>query len=232
MAEEPQVSEPQCEEPEESRLGTLVAILIAVVTVIGALVAWRASVSDDASGDADYAGLRAAANYEDARASSRVNGYEDYSVFISYYRYKEMSDGLDKMAEQAEGERQTELQKQSREMASLATANLNLLDELGAARNLKRNGKYNLQRDVGVRMAAAAKKDNLDFAGQFKEAEEHRVKTLRLLMAVVILALSLVAFTLVESFEGALSYALVGVGTLTMIGGTVYAILVETGRIA
>lgn len=232
MAEEPKVEEPKDGESEGSRLGTAVAILIAIVTVIGALVAWRASLADDASGDADYAGLRAAANYEDARANSRVNAYEDYSVYISYFRYKELSDGLDKLAANAQGERKTELQKQAREMADLATANLNLLDELDAARNLKRNGKYNLQRDVGVRMAAAAKKENLDFAGQFKEAEDYRVKSLRLLKAVVVLSLSLVAFTLVESFEGALAYALVGVGVLTMLSGTIYAILVEMGKIA
>lgn len=232
MAEEPKVEAPKGDEPEESRLGTVVAILIAIVTVIGALVAWRASVSDDASGDADYAGLRAAASYEDARANSRVNAYEDYSVFISYYRYKALSDGLDKLAENAQGERQNELLKQSKEMANLATANLNLLDELEAARNLRRDGKYNLQRDVGVRMAAAAKKDNLDFAGQFKEAEGYRVKTLHLLKAVVILSLSLVAFTLVESFEGAMAYLLVGAGVLTMLGGTIYAILVEMGKMA
>ena len=38
----------------------LVAILIAVVVVIGAVVAWRASMIDDGAGDADYAGLRSA----------------------------------------------------------------------------------------------------------------------------------------------------------------------------
>src|SRR3954471_8972072 len=38
--------------------------LLAVVTIIGALVAWRASVASDESGDLDSTGLLATQNYE------------------------------------------------------------------------------------------------------------------------------------------------------------------------
>lgn len=223
---------PESEAPEENRLGTVVAILIAIVTVIGAIVAWRASVAEDVGGDADYAGLRAAASYQDALASSRVHAYEDDAVFISYYRYKALSDGLDKIIEKASGEREKHLTALTKEMSDLSVANLNLLDELEAARYLKRDGRFSYTRDVGARMAAAAKKDNLDFESQFKEAEDYRVKTLRLLVAVFILSLSLIFFTLVESFEGAFGYVLLGCGVLTMIGGTAYAVLIELGRIS
>ena len=53
------------------RLETVVAILIAVVTVIGAVVAWRSSVADDGAGDADFAGLRASVRSEETRADRK-----------------------------------------------------------------------------------------------------------------------------------------------------------------
>ena len=55
------------EQEKESPLETIVAVLIALVTVIGAVVVWRASVIEDASGDADFAGLRASINAEELK---------------------------------------------------------------------------------------------------------------------------------------------------------------------
>src|SRR6476620_9476893 len=72
------------------RLETVVAILIAVVTVIGALVAWRSSVADDGAGDADFAGLRASVRAEETRALNSVDAYENYGAYMNYRRYNEM----------------------------------------------------------------------------------------------------------------------------------------------
>ena len=63
-------------EEKSSRLETMVAILIAIVAMLGAVVAWRSSVVDDGAGDADYAGLRAAVNAEETRALNFVNAYK------------------------------------------------------------------------------------------------------------------------------------------------------------
>ncbi len=70
-------------ESENPILETTVAILIAVVVVIGALVSWRASVIDDGAGDADYAGLRATVHSVRAMAlniSMRMNLMEIMSL--------------------------------------------------------------------------------------------------------------------------------------------------------
>ena len=74
--------------PEEgsNRLETMTAILIALVIVIGALVAWRASVADDSGGDADFAGLKVATSAEETRALTTVNAYEHYSAYTNYRR--------------------------------------------------------------------------------------------------------------------------------------------------
>src|SRR6185295_14877579 len=73
MAEEKQSEAGQ--EKENNRLSTLVALLIAVVSVSGAVVTWRASVSADGAGDADVAGIRATINLTETNALAAVKGY-------------------------------------------------------------------------------------------------------------------------------------------------------------
>lgn len=213
-------------EPSE-RLNTVVAILIAVVTVLGAIIAWRASVFDDGAGDADFAGLHAAANYQEAKALSRVNAYEHFAVFISYYRNRQVAEGLEKLAAGADGARAKELQKQAREAAELANASLTLLAQNNAARYLNRDDTYALNREIGAMMAQAAKQKDLNFGAQFDEAEVLRTKTARMLMTIVVLGISLVFFTLVETFEGRLQYAMIALGVILALWGSVWWILIE-----
>lgn len=215
------------ETDDSDRLNTIVAILIAVVTVIGALIAWRASVYDDGAGDADFAGLHAAANYQEAKALSRVNAYEHYGVFISYYRNRQVAEGLDELAEEAKGPQADELRQQAREAAELANASLTLLAENDAARYLNRNDTYALDREMGAMMAAAAKQKDLNYQVQFDEAEVLRNTTARLLGTIVILGISLVFFTLVETFEGGTRYLMVAAGVVLALWGTVWWILIE-----
>ena len=56
---------------QNERLGNIIAVLIALATLIGAVVAWRASVAADGAGDADFAGQRATVNLEQTRALSK-----------------------------------------------------------------------------------------------------------------------------------------------------------------
>ncbi|HZY40479.1 MAG TPA: hypothetical protein VFF59_00605, partial [Anaerolineae bacterium] len=74
------------------RFTTLVAIMIALVALIGAVVAWRASVAEDASGDADYAGLRAAINVEETRALNASTAYAQYGAYVTYQRNSALGD--------------------------------------------------------------------------------------------------------------------------------------------
>ena len=48
------------------------AILIAIVTVLAALVSWRSSVAQDGAGDEALAGERAVLNVEETRAPNYV----------------------------------------------------------------------------------------------------------------------------------------------------------------
>ena len=77
---------------ENNRIGTVVAILIAIVTVLAALVTWRSSVAQDGAGDEALAGERAALNVEQTRALNYVNAYESYGDYTTYKRYMALGD--------------------------------------------------------------------------------------------------------------------------------------------
>ncbi len=215
------------EEKSSNRLEIIVAILIAVTTVLGAVVAWRASVADDASGDADFAGLQATTNAEETRALNFVNTYENYGTYTTYKRYSLLGNLLAEDAFNATDEADAELLDAQRANAQdLAIANQGLFDN----KYLERDGSYNTQRQLGEMWADAAKEKDLYPDPQFAEADKFRDKTNGLLQSLMIIALALVFYTSVELVKERAQYAVAALATLIMVGGVVMAVLIEIGK--
>lgn len=214
-------------EKGESKLDTIVAILIAMATVIGAIIAWRASVIADASGDADVAGLRASVNAEETRALNYVNAYEHYGSFTTYSRYNELgnliSSDLEKDTSNLSEEEVYLLDRQRAESYDLAKANQDLFPN----RFLNRDGTYAVEREMGEMWADAAKEKDLNPDPQFADADKLRVRTNQMLTTLVLVALSLVFYTLVESFEGKAKYVMVGLGSAFLIAGSIAAVIIQ-----
>jgi hypothetical protein len=204
-------------------LETVVAILIAIATVIGAVVAWRASVADDGAGDADFAGLRASVLSEQTRALNDVNAYESYGAYTNYRRYQELGDLLEADQAAAPEEDTALLERQRADNHDLSISNQRLFPN----KFLDRDGSYNVKRQLGEMWADAAKENDLNPDPQFAEADQLRTKANSLLAAVTILAVALVFYTLVEVAGDRLKYLLAGLGSLCMIAGTVFALFVE-----
>ena len=155
-------------EEGSSRLDDLVAILIAVVVVIGAVVAWRASVIDDGAGDADYAGLRSAIYAEKTRALNYVNAYESYGNYVAYWRNNRLAQLLEGELETADEETALALSEQLSTANDLADANRTMFE----TRYLNRDGSYSVQRQLGEMWADASRKNDLAYEGQFQEADQ------------------------------------------------------------
>lgn len=208
----------------ESRLESIAAILIAVVTVIGAVVAWRASVAADSAGDADTAGLRASIDAEKTRALNFVDAYEHYGAYTAYARYNNLGNALaDEAAHAADEQQAAALDRQSAEAFDLATANQSLFPN----RYLNRDGSYNVKRELGESWADAAQQEDLNPEAHFVEADRLRKKTNQLVLAVTILALSLVSLTIAESAPDKFKLPLTALGALIMIAGVVAALYFE-----
>jgi len=210
-------------------LETITAILIALVVVIGAIVAWRASVSDDAAGDADYAGLRAAVNTEQTRAINAVNAYQSYNNYLSYWYNKSWGDLISSDINTTTDEAQKEvLNRQLATSQDLARADLLTFD----ARFRNRDNSYDVDRQIGEMWADALKEKDMDFETQFSLAEQMRKKTIYLLLCVMVLGIAPVFFSLVETVDSKSKYLIFGIGSIIALTGTVLSILVEFGVIS
>lgn len=205
------------------RLETVVAILIAVTTVFGALVAWRSSIADDGAGDADFAGLRASVSAEETRALNYVNAYESYGAYANYKRYQDMGNLVEAAQADAPEAQAALLERERADSQDLSISNQRLFPN----KFLDRDGSYNVSRQLGEMWADAAKENDLNPDPQFAEAEQLRGKSASLLIAATVLAIALVFYTLVEVFGSRGQYVMAGLGSLCLIAGTVFALLVE-----
>src|SRR5262245_24931038 len=140
-------------ENNSSRLETAIALLIALVTVIGALAAWRSSVAADGSGDEDFAGLRATLNAEETRALNYVDAYEHYGAYTAYRRYEALGDAIAEDMADASEEEYEKLEAERADAYDLSIANESLFPN----RFLSRDGTYNVEREIGEQWATEAR---------------------------------------------------------------------------
>ena len=212
-------------DPKQELLQLWVAVLIALATVIGGLVAWRASVADDAAGDADFAGLHASLNANETRALNYVNAYENYGGFMAYWRSSQLGDLIAQDEENLAPEDAEQLEPARLESHDLALAN----QQLFSSNYLDRKGSYQLERQLGEMWADAAREKDLNPTPQFLEADRFRTKTNNLLLSLLILAIAPVFYALVESVPGKIQWLFLALGTLFLAAGVVLAVLFDTG---
>jgi len=215
-------------EEKPSTLQVVVAILVAVATVIGALIAWQSSVVSNQAGDADGAGMKAVLAGEETRALSAVNAYEHYGAFSNYARYQALGDLLGQELQlsspsddQADESQTAALLRQQAEAYDLAKANQSLFP----SRFLNRDGTYAVEREMSERWADAAREKELEPDANYAEAERARSVSTRLLLSLSVLSVSLVCFSLVETFDGLVKKIMVALGGVFMVVGAVMAIL-------
>ena len=63
---------------------TVVAVMLALATVAGAFVAWRASLISNASGLADAEGLRASLNVEETDSLNYIVSNQHLAAYTDY----------------------------------------------------------------------------------------------------------------------------------------------------
>lgn len=212
-------------ESTQDRYKNATAILLAVITVVGALVTWRASVSDDGAGDEDYAGIAATLNAEQARTLEYSEGMEDYGSFVYYERFKRAADAFEAAAEKG-GASKKSLEEEATAAGDLAEANIDQFPN----EFMTRKGTFSLKRDLGSKWQKALKDQDMDGESHFAEADRLRQKTWKLSAAVVVLSLALVLLTLVEIVAVGLQPLVLGVATLVGVAGTLWAVLTEVAK--
>jgi len=215
---------------EADRLKIVIALLIAVTSVVGAIVAWRGSVAADAAGDSDTAGLRAAIHLNEVRALSAVTTYGDYGAYTQYYRDRQIIAALEADLIALPEDAVDEIDALNTELA-------NVNDQMTVAQQtfpnqfLNRDGSYGLERQQGQIFADAARAADLDPVTNFSEADQFRTKSQNFLIIFSALAVTLVLLTLIEVVTDRLKMVLLGGGSLLLVVSIVGTVLIEMGRL-
>jgi len=145
---------------------------------------------------------------------------------VSYLRNNRMSELLAEDLETAPEDQQAILYDEMKVYTDLADANRGMFDN----QFLSRDGSYSVQRQLSVMWADAAREHDMDYASQFKAADDGRADTRNMLISVMVLTISTVFYSLVESSEKRSGkIVLIALGSLVAVIGIVMAALVQFG---
>ena len=211
---------------DSDRFKIAVALLIALVTVIGAIVAWRAALAADAAGNADADGLAATLNAEETRVLNCVTTYEHYRAYTMYLRYNELGNAISNDLSAAGDAEAPALDRQMRESWDLATE---LQGSFFDSRYLDpQDGSYDTQRELEGLFADAARQSDVNPEPHLARADRMRAKSTTLIGLLTVLAASLLSFTLAESTTSRLRFVLAGGGGLLLIASVVALFVIES----
>jgi len=206
-----------------NRFKIVAAILLAAVTVTGAVVAWRAAIAADAANNADAAGLAATLDAEETRAVNIVTTYEHYRAYTTYLRHNELGDRIAQDIPDATDAEAEALQRQKTDAWDLAVAVQTFFDQ----RYLDPDGNYDTQREIDELWADAQQSKDLYPAPHFANSDRLRNKSTTMVILLVPLALALSGFALAESMKHRLKYVLAAGGTLILIGSIAALLIME-----
>jgi hypothetical protein len=214
---------------QPNRFQTVMAILIALVTLIGAALASRTALVGVDAGDEDFYGLAASLNSEETKAVNAVTMYGNYRAYTAFTRYNELGDLISADRDQITDTVEYDgLTSQMNEAWSLAVD----VNYFFPTRYLNRDGLYDVERELGESWAEAASQKDLYPEPHFAAANALRGKVSRLLTIIIILTAAVWFFTLAQSLKHVMRYvfAVGGIGLILVgITMTVFEELLRRG---
>jgi hypothetical protein len=211
-----------------SRFEAFLAIGIALATVIGALLAARASTYNDIANDADQEGLSSAIDLALAQSSIEAQRDQNLTAFLEFAQHR----------------RQAELIVQQMKQLDPASVEWAQLDQQSSAEwNKAVNSRYFFNSDfydkftntfdqqafVDSRLTEQASFQDLTPEPHFTEAEEMRGRAAQMLGLIAALAVSLFFFAAANVAQSRSRYLLAGLGVVVLSSSVAAALLIEAG---
>ncbi len=211
--------DPQSKSP---RFQTLIAVLIAMVTVTGAIVAWRAATIGSEADDAEREGLLSTIVRERVDATNRTWLYNDLRTFALYTEYQALADRL---AQDAQTYREAGDEDEADRLAREAERYRLLSDNLRRflfEGYITSEGTYDADAFLARRWAEAARKADLEPQDDLALADTLRLRAQRLVGGTIFLASALLLLTLAQISRSGLRY-------LFLAGGVTLYLVVLSG---
>ncbi|MFN8398426.1 MAG: hypothetical protein U0X74_00310 [Anaerolineales bacterium] len=199
---------------------SLIAVLTAIVTVLGATAACLASVAVSTAGDNDFAGLDASIRGQKAEIINYVVAYEHYRAFTSYMRYNELGNLMyDPEADQDTDARNGAIQ---REVWGIASG---ISSVFFSPRYITSEGQYDLERELQEEYAKDSQSEDLNPSPYFEESDKQRNISATLTADMIVFAVSFWFLTLAQATEKNIKYVWAALGILMGLAGIVGIII-------
>lgn len=214
-------------EHESDRFDVAVTILIALVTVFGAVIAWRASLASAVAGDAEQRGLLDTLALEEGLAAHETQLYTDLQYFVRYTQHNAVAQRL----------RQDEAAARARDEIALAddlAQQVELYEALAANQAdffglgyVRPDGTFDRARRLADLRQNDDRINGLNPEAVFAEADAYRAKTKQLVGLIGILTVALFLYTLSQITEQRIKYPLAVLGSLVFLGTAVWFVMLE-----
>lgn len=197
---------------ESERFKSFIAVMIAIVTVLGALAAGFAAKASSDAGDGDFAGMGAAISAQKADIINEINAYEHYRAYTMYVRYLELGNLL----YDPSAKNQDELYKQQQEVWGVAEGIKSTFFE---PRYINPDGSYDIERELQEARAEDEQGSDLNYEPYFNQADGNRAKSSFLTGDMIVFAVSFWFLTLAQVFENRIKYLMAVFGILLGLTG-------------
>jgi hypothetical protein len=217
---------PEQEEPGD-RFKTMVAILIAIVSLAGAVVAYRITLASGAAADADVAGIVSSVNMHQARVASQADLLRDLGAYLQVRIHDLLSSDL--IAERDQYPDGDPIRDRLWDEGWTETyVAESYLDKIYVRPEyLRADGSYDEQAALDLNIAHWALESDLNRESHFAEADRLRSKVQRLMGVALVLAVVLVFYTLAEVISRKAKYLFVALGTGVFLVAVVGAVAIE-----
>lgn len=198
---------------QEDKFKSFVAILVAIVTILGASAACLASVAISSAGDMDFSGVDALIRAQKADIINTIKAYEHYRAFTTYKRYDELGYLLyDPNADESTAQRYNAMQDEAWGVAAGLT-------NFFIARYINANGQYDLERELQEEWAHDAQTQDLNAAPYFIKSDALRNQSSFLTANMILFAISFWFLTVAQVTNKKIKYAWAGLGILFALAG-------------
>jgi hypothetical protein len=212
---------------------TVLALLMALVVVSGAIITWRSSLDAENATSEDTVGLTTAVQAQGAQVQSSVNAYQDYQAFTSYVHNQAVANLLSQQIHTLSTGPDANNPDTQAQIASLQQSMAESNDVANASRKyfqsryINPDGTYNLNREIAAALADQAKSTDLAPDKHFDEAVKLRTRSSDLLLALLILGAALVCYTLASGPGQRFRVPIVVIGVLLTLVALGDAVRVE-----
>jgi hypothetical protein len=210
------------------RFDVAVTILIALVTVFGAVIAWRASLSSSAAGNAEQQGLLDTLALEEGLASHQTRLYTDLQYFVRYAEYSAVASRLRSDEEAARSRGEIGLADDLAQEAELYEDLARNQEDFFDPAYVRSDGTFDQPAYLANLRLRDERVNRLDPDAVFAAANAYQEQAKRLIALISALTVALFFYTLSQITEHRAKYALAVAGTVTFLATAVGFAVIES----